>query len=221
MEICCTSLDDALAAGRGGADRIELCEDLAVGGVTPGDGLVDAVKAAVDLPVFVLVRARGGDFCFERREIDTMLSSIARARELGADGIVCGALTPGGEVDRDACARMVEAARPLPFTFHRALDACADRGQALRDLRGLGVDRVLTSGGQERASDDPGRMRGLVQAAGDGPTVLCCGGVRSTNVAALLRDTGLREFHSAARTGVGPVEEGEVRALREALAAGA
>jgi copper homeostasis protein len=218
LEICCTSLDDALAATRGGADRIELCEELWMGGVTPDEDLIGAVLSAVSIPVFVLVRSRGGDFVYDADEVAEMVDSISIARELGVAGIVCGALTADGEIDIAAAARMIVAARPLPFTFHRAFDVCADRERALLDLRELGVDRVLSSDGQERAADAPERMRRLAESAGDAPLVQCCGGVRSGNVARLAEIAELREFHSAARVGGGGVDQGEVEVLRAAFA---
>lgn len=215
LEICCSSLEDALAAERGGADRIELCEELWMGGVTPDDELIAEVLAAVSIPVFVLVRSRGGDFVFDVEELEEMVQSIGIARELGVAGIVCGALTGEGEVDLEATTKMLAAARPLPFTFHRAFDEVLDQKSACDALGGFGGDRILTAGNPGAA--DPESLRELVATTGDGPRVLACGGVRSGNVAALLGISGLCEFHSAARTAGGAVDEAEVAALKEAL----
>jgi len=209
FEICCASLDDALAAERGGADRIELCEELWMGGVTPDSDLIAAVVKAVSIPVFVLIRPRGGDFVYDDEELREMVLTIAIARELGASGIVSGALERDGEIDRSATRALKKAARNLPFTFHRAFDEVADQGAALEQLRELGVDRVLTAGGP--GSADPERLREL--AAHTNPEVIACGGVRSKNVGELVEISVLEELHSAASLG-GAVDEGEVRALR-------
>ncbi len=215
LEICCTSIADAKAAERGGADRIELCEELSTGGLTPGTALLEAALAAVSIPVFVLVRPRGGHFVFDADERRQIEADIKAARERGCAGIVAGALTAGGEVDRDATRAFIEAARPLPFTFHRAFDEVADPAAALRRLRGLGADRILTAGGRGDAS--PSRLRELAELADGAPTLLACGAVRSRNVAALAGIPALRELHSAAVTsGEGGVDAAEVRALRGA-----
>jgi copper homeostasis protein len=217
LEICCTSLKDALAAERGGADRIELCEELWMGGITPDGMLIEEVLAAVSIPVFALIRSRGGDFEFDAEEVLDMVKSIEIARGLGVAGIVSGALTMDGEIDLVATRAMVEASRPLPFTFHRAFDACLDQARSLRRLREVGVDRILTSGGQELACDEPGRIRRLAEMAGDAPIILCCGGLRSANIAPVAKLDGVREFHSAARIGNGGVDGAEVRALKVAI----
>ena len=218
LEICCTSVEDACAAQSGGADRIELCERLDVGGVTPRKDLVAEVLAQMAVPVFGLIRARAGDFSYGDKEIESMLISIDQLKQLGVGGIVCGALDGGRRVDRDATAAMVAAARPLPVTFHRAFDQCADRIGQLGVLRELGCDRVLTSDGQQLASDGPERMRKLAEAAAGSPMILCCGGVRSSNVGSLAGIQALREFHSAARIEAGGVDAREVRALKMMLA---
>ena len=207
LEICCTSLEDALAAERGGADRIELCEELWMGGVTPDDELIAAVVKSVSIPVFILVRPRGGDFVYDDDELREMVQAVALVRELGVAGIVSGALTREGEIDRSATRALKKAARGLPFTFHRAFDDAVDQRGALEQLRELGVDRVLTSA----AAD-------LAVAADDSPVLLCCGGLRSANCGLVAEKSLLSEFHSAARFGSGAVDEAEVGALRAALA---
>lgn len=211
LEICCTSLEDALAAERGGADRIELCEELWMGGVTPDDELITAVVKAVAIPIFVLVRPRGGDFVYDDEELREMVLTVTIARDCGASGIVSGALTREAEIDRSATRALKKAARDLPFTFHRAFDEVADQGAGLEQLRELGVDRVLAAGGHGAA--DPAR---LAKLAGMGPpSVLACGGVRSGNITSLVEAPDIEELHSAARAAEGQeVDEAEVRALR-------
>jgi copper homeostasis protein len=207
LEICCNSFDDALAAARGGADRIELCEELWMGGVTPEDELITEVIKSVGIPVFVLVRPRGGDFVYDEEELVEMEGCITIARQLGCAGIVSGALTRDGETDLPAVRRLVAAARPLPFTFHRAFDELAYPAAALPLLGELGVDRVLTSKAGE-----------LAATAEDPPTLLACGGLRAANIAAMASDPALTEFHSAARASYDlGVEEEEVRGMKGQL----
>jgi len=207
LEICCDSVDDALAAARGGADRIELCEELWMGGVTPEDELITEVIKSVGIPVFVLVRPRGGDFVYDKEELVEMEGCITIARQLGCAGIVSGALTREGELDLPAVRRLVAAARPLPFTFHRAFDELAFPGVALTLLGELGVDRVLTA----RAGE-------LVADAEEPPALLACGGLRAANIGAVASDPALTEFHSAARASYDlGVDEEEVRGMKGQL----
>ncbi|MBR5723939.1 MAG: copper homeostasis protein CutC, partial [Bacteroidales bacterium] len=145
-EACCTSLEAVLAAERTGAQRIELCERLELGGVTPSEALLREVLAVTHLPVNVLVRPRGGDFVYDGAEEQAMLESIALCRQVGVNGVVIGALTPSGGVDAPLMNRLIEAARPLSVTFHRAFDETADPFVALEEIIALGCDRLLTSG---------------------------------------------------------------------------
>ena len=139
------SVAGALAAAAAGAHRIELCADLAAGGLTPSAGLIEAVRAAVSVPVFVMVRPRAGDFLYDESEFRVMQRDVQCAREAGADGVVAGTLLASGDVDRSRLAALVEAARPLPLTFHRAFDVCADPAAAIEVLAAAGVARLLTS----------------------------------------------------------------------------
>ena len=217
LEICCASLECVMAADAGGADRIELCENLEVGGITPSRTLFKEARRATALPIFPLVRCRAGDFRFTRQEIAEMTEQIEQMREIGADGIVSGALNKEGKIDLEATAGFIEAAGPLPFTFHRAFDELDDFVGGVAQLRELGVERILSSGGFSRASDAPERLKKLAVHAGQKPLLLACGGIRSVNIGALAPVEDIREFHSAA-TGAGSgVDEEEVRAIRRAL----
>jgi copper homeostasis protein len=209
-------VESALAAAGAGADRIELCVALHEDGLTPPEVMLRAVKAAVPIPIFVLVRCRPGGFVFSAGEQRVMLVQIELMRRCGADGIVCGALTSSGGIDLEATRGMVAAAGGLPFTFHKAFDACADLERGMAELVGLGVDRVLTSGGGRRAEDSMPRLARLAELGGNVTRVLCGGGVRSANISELMKIPGVLEFHSAARTSVEePVDASEVRALRD------
>ncbi len=197
-EVCIESLDGALAARDGGGDRIELCQALALGGLTPSAGLVDAVRAAVDLPVFAMVRPRAGDFVVDDSELRVVLREVRRLRAQGVDGLVFGAVTPTGRIDAAVLERVVAAAGPLPVTFHRAFDLLEDPLTALDELVRLGVRRVLTSGGAASAWDGRARIAELVGRAPAGLTILAGAGVGPDNVAELIRATGVAEVHFSA-----------------------
>lgn len=196
LEICAGSVESAVAAQEAGADRVELCACLEVGGVTPSHGYAQAARAALRIPIFALVRPRPGDFLYTDCEMDQILADIAALKELGVDGIVCGALLPDGNVDIARTRRMAAAAAPLPFTFHRAFDFTPDPLRALEDAIAAGARRILTSGQQPTAAAGAGLLRQLVEAARGRISVMPGGGVNAGNVAALAA-TGAREFHAS------------------------
>jgi copper homeostasis protein len=217
LEIVCTSLRDAVDAQHGGANRIELCARLSVGGLTPSTTLLRKVKSTVQIPVFVLIRPRGGDFCYTATEFTRLLRQIAAAKAHGADGIVCGALFPNGHLDVERTAQMVAAAHPLPFTFHRAFDRCLDPLAAIDRLAELGVERILTSGQCPTALEGIGNLKAYAKYAAGRLTILVGGGVRPGNLEALMQVDGLREFHSSGRDGKGRSIRKAVRAMAGAL----
>ena len=196
-EACCTSLEAVLAAERTGARRIELCERLEVGGVTPSEKLLREVLAATSLPVNVLVRPRGGDFVYTEEEVQTMLESIRLCRSLGAHGVVIGALTPAGHVDMPLMRRLVAAARPLSVTFHRAFDETADPLAALEDVIALGCERLLTSGHAPDAYSGREGLGRLVRQAAGRIVILAGCGVRPGNIDAIADASGASEYHSS------------------------
>ncbi len=195
VEACVDSVEGAVAAERAGALRLELCAGLVEGGTTPSAGLVRAVLDRVSVPVFVMVRPRGGDFLYSADELDVMLRDVEGAKSLGAQGVVSGVLHPHGAVDEDGTSALLEAAAPLPFTFHRAIDVTRDLEEALDVLLALGARRVLTSGGAATAADGAERIGRLVRQAGDRLVVMAGGGVRRHNVASIVAATGVREVH--------------------------
>jgi len=217
LEVCCATVECVIAADAGGGDRIELCENLEVGGVTPSGDLLRAVKARTSLQVFVLIRCRAGDFRFTENEVSGMIAQIENARQLGADGIVCGALSGEGKIDGEATSRFITAAGPLPFTFHRAFDDLNDQSAGLIRLRELGAKRVLSSAGLREACEDPQRLQELAVNAGGRPGILACGGIRSTNIGTLAAIREIREFHSAARSTGDGVDVDEVRSMKAAI----
>jgi copper homeostasis protein len=200
FEACVTDPAGVLAAIEAGADRVELCADLAAGGVTPSIGLVEwtvrvAAASTGRLGVHVLVRPRGGDFVYSAAEVEVMLRDIAAVKAAGTAGIVIGALTPDGAVDRDLSARLVAAARPASVTFHRAFDAAPDPLAAFEAVRALGVDRLLTSGGAATALDGAAVIAELVRRSAGQIAILPGGGVTATTAAEVLRRSGARELH--------------------------
>ena len=208
LEACVESLAAALAAEQGGAGRVEVCASLEVGGETPPDELVRECLRRLAIPVFVLVRPTPGSFVVGRPGLGLLVEQVRRAADLGAAGVVAGALTDEGAVDRVAVETILAAAGPPPVTFHRAFDEVTDQAAALEELIGLGVRRVLTSGGAPTAADGVDRLRALVRQAAGRIVILAGGSVRAHNAAALVRSSGVAEIHS--RT---PADAAEVRAL--------
>lgn len=198
LEVCCASADFAVAAEAAGADRVELCDNLVEGGTTPSAGAIAATVEHLSVPVMVMIRPRGGDFLYSELETEVMLRDIAVARDLGARGVVFGALREDGTVDSERVARLRDAAGPLSVTFHRAFDLTRDLDEGLDALLELGVDRLLTSAGRRAVTDDLPTLERLARAAGDRLTVLAGGGIRPHNVSAVLEVPGIREVHIGA-----------------------
>lgn len=197
LELSVDSLRDAVVAAQVGADRVELCGSLADGGVTPSHGLIAA--AAGLCPVHVLVRPRVGDFCYTATEIDAMIADVGHAVRLRAAGVVAGVLRADGSVDRAATAALLAAAGAAEFTFHRAIDVCADPVRALDVLCDLGVTRVLTSGAAATAVEGQAMIAQLVRRARPGTSIMACGGVRPDNLIEVVRATGVSDVHCAPR----------------------
>ena len=197
-EVCCPSLDAVAKAVGAGADRIELCERLEVGGVTPYEALIrDALAAAGPVPVNVLIRPREGDFVFNEEETGRMLESIALCKVLGVNGVVIGALRPDGSVDMELMQRLVAAAKPLSITFHRAFDECSDPFSALEDIISLGIDRLLTSGHCADAWEGRFILKELVGHAAGRIVIMPGCGITSANLPELAAITGATEFHGS------------------------
>jgi copper homeostasis protein len=184
-----------LAAQAGGAGRVELCANLVEGGTTPSAGTIALARERLGIPLFVIVRPRGGDFLHDADEVEAMRRDVAAARGLGADGVVIGALTPDGRIDDEATRLLVEAARPMRVTFHRAFDAARDPAEALEALVALGVDRVLTSGGAASALEGAAALGTLVRQAAGRLTILAGGGLTAATVGRVVAASGVREVH--------------------------
>lgn len=207
LEICLDSVESAVNAQRGGADRVELCAGLPEGGTTPSAGMIAAVRKQISIGLQVMIRPRGGDFCFSDEEFGIMQRDILIAKQLGAGGVVFGLLTLEGRIDRPRMQQLIALARPLQVTCHRAFDMASDLASALQCLISLGVDRVLTSGGQRSAIDAMPTLKQLVQQAADSPgaanpgmephiSVMACGEISISNVKAVVKYTGVSSVHA-------------------------
>lgn len=200
LEIAANSLASALAAQEGGADRIELCENLGEGGTTPSHGTLSMARDKLRIPIYALIRPRGGDFLYDEAELETMRRDIEHCVRLGCDGVVIGALDVDGNVDTAACRRLVAAAGKLGVTFHRAFDATRDRAQALQDILALRCERVLTSGGANDALAGAAAIAATVQGGGGHIRVMAGAGVTVDNILEIARRSGAQEFHASARS---------------------
>ncbi|MBR4065484.1 MAG: copper homeostasis protein CutC [Bacteroidaceae bacterium] len=203
LEICAGSVESAIAARDGGAQRIELCAALEVGGVTPSAGLIAEARKVEGLTLNVIIRPRGGDFLYNEYEAACMEQDIRTCKQLGVDGVVIGALTPDGDIDTVLCKRLIAAANGMSITFHRAFDMCRDPKKALEELIVMGCDRVLTSGQAATAEAGIPLLKELVQQAGRRIIIMPGCGVNSNNAAAILNATGTTEIHASARKSVG------------------
>jgi copper homeostasis protein len=196
LEVCLAGVESAVAAQAGGAGRVELCQNLAAGGTTPSYGTMALVRERLTIPVHVMIRPRGGDFYYADLEFEVMLRDVAAAKALAVDGVVLGVLTADKEIDVARTAVLINAARPLSVTFHRAFDVAADPRAALAALLDLGIDRLLTSGQQATAWEGRGLIRELVGWANGRMHILAGSGINPQNAAQLMAETGIREIHA-------------------------
>lgn len=200
LEVCVDSVDSALASERGGAHRLELCSSLLEGGITPSAGLIDAVRKKISIALHVMVRPRGGDFCYDAGEFQVMQYDVRTARELGADGVVFGILEKDGHIDIQRTQSLVQLARPMKVTFHRAFDMSRTCDEAFEEIIQTGVDRVLTSGGEQTAEAGIAALAKLVRAAGDRVAIMAGSGINATNVSRIITETRVREVHASLKT---------------------
>lgn len=200
LEVCVDSVASAMNAEQGGANRVELCDNLFEGGTTPSAGCIAVARANLSIGLQVIIRPRGGDFLYDQQAVAVMRHDIRVAKDLGANGVVIGVLTAQGEVDRAITQQLIELARPMNVTFHRAFDMTADPFQALEDLIALGVDRILTSGQQATAWEGAGLIEALVKQAAGRVIIMPGGGITEHNIQPLVQQTGVSECHVSGRT---------------------
>lgn len=199
LEICIDGVSSAVAAGKGGADRVELCANLPEGGTTPSAGMIRSVRRVFSGGLMVIIRPRGYDFLYSEDELEVMLDDIRLSRQLGADGVVIGCLNADGTVDQERCGRLIEAAGPLDITFHRAFDMTRDLGETLETIHSLGVKRILTSGGKSDVSTGMAVISDLVRQSAGRVSLMPGGGVTTENLGEIMASTGVREIHLSAR----------------------
>jgi copper homeostasis protein len=189
-----------MSSERGGAQRVELCSNLAEGGVTPSAGLIAMVRKRVAIATHVLIRPRAGDFCYSADEFEVMKRDIVLAKQLGANGVVLGILDERKRVDIARTRDLVELARPLSVTFNRAIDESSDMLTALEDVVRSGANRILTSGGAPTADAGGGMIADLVKASAGRIGIIACGTIREHNVAEIVTSTGVHEVHARLQT---------------------
>lgn len=207
LEICALNLPSALAAQEGGAQRIELCENLGESGTTPSYGMIKIVRELLKIDVYVLIRPRAGDCVYDEHEVNIMREDIRTCGELGCDGVVIGALLPDGSIDLKSCAGMIEMAERygMGVTFHRAFDIVPDQSVALEQIIQLRCERILTSGGKKSALEGASTIASLVQQAAGRIKLMAGGGVTADNAIQIMQTAGVHELHASAKARNGSV----------------
>ncbi|MBS1605647.1 MAG: copper homeostasis protein CutC [Bacteroidetes bacterium] len=199
LEICAFNLSSALIAQQSGADRIELCASPEEGGTTPSPGLIRTARELLRIQLYPIIRPRGGDFLYSDGEYLTMLRDVDYCKQTGCNGVVIGLLKKDGSIDKERCARLVEAAYPMGVTFHRAFDWAINPYEALEDIISIGCERILSSGQRPTAMEGTDLIDQLVRAADERIVIMPGAGVRASNIVALAEATGASEFHTSAR----------------------
>lgn len=215
VEICVDRVKSALNAELAGAHRIELCQDLSVGGTTPSYGLIVSTMRKCQLPIAVMVRPRGGDFCYDAFEFSGMLDDIKMMKDLGVKEIVTGVLLPSGELDVDKMKIIIDAAKPMKVVLHRAFDMTKDLEKTLSQAKDLGITRILTGGGMQKASDGLDMLKCLLKQAGD-VTIMPGSGINAENVTSFM-EAGFTELHLSGKLAV----DSKMEYRREGLSMGA
>jgi len=201
IEICANSLTSALHAQEAGAHRVELCSELSLGGITPSSAVISLAREQLDIQVFVLIRPRAGDFCYSDDELAVMKRDIEYCREVGCDGVVIGVLKADGTINVEQMQELVEAARPMKVTFHRAFDVCENPYQALDNIQKLGIERILTSGQCNQAIKGISLLQELVKRSDGKVSIMAGSGVSADNVLEFQK-IGIREVHFSAKAEV-------------------
>ncbi|WP_293309797.1 copper homeostasis protein CutC [Pedobacter sp. UBA5917] len=199
LEVCANSYASALAAQKGGAKRAEFCDNLAEGGTTPSYAQIALAKKNLSIEIWPIIRPRGGDFLYSDIEYELIKEDIKICKSLNCEGIVIGILKEDGSIDKQRCAELIELAKPMDVAFHRAFDMSNDMDQALEDLIGLGIKRVLTSGGASSAILGAEKLSQLIKKANGCITIMPGAGINENNIQQLIAQTGATEFHASAK----------------------
>lgn len=202
VEVVVYNIASAMKAEAGGADRIELCDSPGDGGTTPSYGTIELVKQNVTLDVFVMIRPRGGDFCYSSYEFHAMKRDISQCQKLSVDGVVFGILLPDGTIDKKRCKELIGQARPMKVTCHRAFDMTRDPFEALEDCIEVGFDRILTSGQKARAADGAELIGELIKKAAGRIAIMPGSGVNEDSVREIVSKTATKEIHCSGATNV-------------------
>jgi copper homeostasis protein len=217
LEISCFNLGSALIAQSSGADRIEFCSNYWEGGITPIERHITELRERIKIPVHVIIRCRGGDYYYSDSEMSQMCEAVTFCKKNKVDGIVIGVLTDNNEVDVEACKKLKDLAGNMNLTFHRAIDHCTSYDGAIEDLIGLGIDRVLTSGGEASVTQGLKRLTETQKKFGKEIIIMPGGGLRSSNIHEILH-SGCNEYHSAALTdNTVTVNAAEIKKLKRHL----
>lgn len=218
LEIACFDIESAIIADAAGADRIELCENLAEGGTTPSWEMVLEAKDRIKTELFVMIRPRGGDFCYSEEEFEQMKNDIVMYKRLGVQGYVFGILTSEHEVDAGRNKDLVEFAYPFPCTFHRAFDRTKDVFQSLETIIELGFQTILTSGAADNVTEGINTLKALVEKADGKITIMPGGGLRSSNITLIKNETKADFYHSSAIVDVSlQANQEEIMLLKNAI----
>jgi copper homeostasis protein len=200
IEVVVYNIESALHAQKGGADRIELCDNPGEGGTTPSFGTLEIVRQAVSLDVYAMIRPRGGDFAYSAYEYHAMKRDVEMCKRASLDGVVLGILKPDGTLDKDRCRKLIEAARPMKVTCHRAFDMTRDPFEALEACIEVGFDCILTSGRQTVAANGITLIAELVKKAGGRISIMAGSGVNESNVVSIVRETNVQAIHFSAKS---------------------
>lgn len=199
LEVCANSVESAIAAEKGGADRVELCENLSEGGTTPSFGTITLARKQLSIDLHVIIRPRGGDFLYNSNELEIMKSDILECKKIGVDGVVFGMLTQDGKIDKALCRQFVDLAFPMKTTFHRAFDMVSDPFQSMDELISLGFDILLTSGFQNKAINGVHLISELVNRANNRISIMPGSGINEENILEIANKTLAKCFHVSVR----------------------
>ncbi len=199
IEICANSVFSAIEAEKGGAFRVELCENIPEGGTTPSAGTIVIARKKLSIKLNVIIRPRGGDFLYSDEEYEIMKQDILFCKEVGVNGVVFGILDKNGNVDIQRNIDLVELSRPMSTTFHRAFDVTADHEKALEDIINIGFDTILTSGGSLKAPDGVDIIKQMVEKAKGRIDIMPGSGINRDNIVEMVKITGANTFHFSAR----------------------